>query len=400
MSYQAGSLAQFTAGLLLAGVSLAGAEPRLINLETPEFRQVRREGFDALYNLEYAAAHADFQRMDRIAPDHPGGPLYDAATIWLEILQARRRLQTGLYRNSSFFGEAKEKIDPATDGAFRNSVRRAIARCMLALGKNDRDPEALYYQGVAHAMLASYETTVARSFISSLRNGSKAVDLHRKVLEIDPNFADAWLTIGSYDYVVGSLPFFVKILAAIGGFRGSKERGIEELHRAAEHGRYAGDDARVVLVTFYSREQRWGDALLLLDQLSSRYPRNYIFRIEKAAALYKVGRRRESAELFEQLTKEGPAAKVGDLIHYEYAETLVNDGRLPEASQEFRAAASVTGADAQLATRAHLRAAQVLDLLERRAEAIAEYQAALKGADAYDSHDQARDGLKRPYTGG
>lgn len=372
---------------------------RLLRLETAEFQKYRSDGFDALYNLEYAAAGARFDEMRTALPLHPAGHLYKATAVWVDILNARRRLQTGIYRGSSFYAETEEKVDPRIDAEFRQLIKTAISLAEAARARNGNDIEALYYLGAAHGLLASYETTVARSFISALRNGSKAVSLHRKVIEIDPSFIDANLAIGTYEYIVGSLPFFVKVLAAIGGFRGSREKGIELLKLVAERGKYSNDDARVVLVTFLSREGRFGEALPIFETLASHYPRNYLLSMERAAALSQVGRSAESHAIFEKMLADPAMAKASDMIHFQYAETLMTGGRREEALRYFQAVTHIGGASADLVSLSHLRSGQLLDLIGRRSQALTQYNSVLARENVFDTHERARKYTKRAYDG-
>jgi hypothetical protein len=50
-----------------------------------------------------------------------------------------------------------------------------------------------------------------------------------------------------------------------------------------------------------------------------------------------------------------------------------------------------------MVTRARLRGAQALDLAGRRDEAVAQYKAVLALPNVYDSHEDAKRGLKEPY---
>ena len=50
-----------------------------------------------------------------------------------------------------------------------------------------------------------------------------------------------------------------------------------------------------------------------------------------------------------------------------------------------------------MVTRARLRAAQALDVAGRREEAVTQYKAVLARPNVYDSHEDARRGLKEPY---
>ena len=100
--------------ILLASYSLAYAQGATAKLrpettnktpatETPNveadrarFDKVRTEGFEALYNLDYETAQARFKELARLYPDHPAGPQFLAASLWLKTLNESRRLQSGL----------------------------------------------------------------------------------------------------------------------------------------------------------------------------------------------------------------------------------------------------------------------------------------------------------------
>lgn len=385
-------------GITGYGASEGQTAHRIITLENDEFRKERAAGFNALYNMDYQTARSHFARLAQVSPEHPAGYFYLATNYWLELLNSTRRLQSNLYNSDSFYAETQDKVDARIDREFKGLADAALKRAENAVKVNSRDPEAIYYQGAIHGLIASYEATVTRSFLSALRNGNKAMDLHKKVVEIEPTFWDAYLTIGTYDYIVGSLPLPVKVIAAIGGFRGSRNRGLEELHLVTERGKYASDDARVVLLALYGREKRYDDILKTLDSLSGKYPQNYLFKIERANALVKLGRSKESNAIFEELLKSKEATKVNDLVQFQYGDVLVKQGRKDEALKHFLAVTSISDAHPQLVTRAHLRIGQLYDQLSRRQEAVTEYQQVLQRENVFDSHDQAKKYIKKPYV--
>jgi hypothetical protein len=121
--------------------------------------------------------------------------------------------------------------------------------------------------------------------MAAFRSGTDAVDHHREVLKLAPDFHDAELTIGLMNYIVGSLPLPTKMLVATMGVRGSKKRGLEMLERVASQGKWARDVARVLLVDLYKREKRWEDAAKVARELAAKYPRNYLFKLQVADAL-------------------------------------------------------------------------------------------------------------------
>ncbi|HEY4490538.1 MAG TPA: hypothetical protein VI958_01010, partial [Acidobacteriota bacterium] len=221
--------------LLLASSAMASATAL-----TPELESIRAEGFEALYNMNYEMAKTKFESMTKVDPQHPAGYIYTASTVWLNYLFKLRRLQTSLYnRNDAFFTKKTKELDPAVDKEFTEIMSKGMRLCEEKLKKDKNDIHAMYYLGIAKGAYAGYETTVRRSFFSSLKNGSAAVDLHRNVLKRDPGFIDAYVSLGMYDYVTGSLPLAVKILAFLGGVRGSKKDGIAKLEKVVREGHYA-----------------------------------------------------------------------------------------------------------------------------------------------------------------
>lgn len=390
-------------------------KPQPVEIDRARLDALRREGFEALYNLDYESARRKFKEMAQQFPDHPAGPQFLAASLWLETLNNSRRLQSGLYNNDSFYAKTEDKADPKATEQFRVWTRQAKQLEEARLKKNPKDAEALYFLGATQGLKAAFEGAVERRFYASLRDGSDAVDHHRDVIKLDPNFHDAELSIGMYDYILGGLPLPFKIVAGITGAHGSKKRGIATLERIAREGAWAQDDAKVLLITLYKREKRFADALAITRELAAKYPRNYLFKLEYADALVSqataertAGRQtaatnaeREAFQIYESLLRErqtrDAAAHQLDLIHFQYGDALSTAGQAERAAKEYLAAASVPNAEANLATLARLRAAQSLDLAGKRREALAEYMTVLARPNVYDSQDEAKHGLREPY---
>ena len=373
---------------------------------SPESIELQRAGNAALYNIDYAGARAKFEELRRRLPQHPAGDLYLATTIWLEHLNRSRRLQTSLYQDdSSFFAgaeKAKEEtegdaVDAAVDRAFRERMAQAKAKALALVNRDKKDPDALYYLGAVYGVMAGYEASTARKFFAAMRNGSRSVDYHQRVVKLRPDYYDAYLSIGMYDYIVGNLPFALKAIAALGGIHGSKSRGIRELQQVVDKGVHAADDARIMLIAIYQNERRPDDALALLQHLSAKYPRSYLLKLETASMLVQLNRSAEAYAVFDELVKDARAASALDLIHYQYAEALAKNNDYDRAIDHFIAVTRAKGADQNLATVALLRAGQVYDISGKRSEAVAQYQAVLGRPNIYDTREQAERGIKRPF---
>jgi tetratricopeptide (TPR) repeat protein len=262
---------------------------------------------------------------------------------------------------------------------------------------------------------ASFEEAVERRHFAALRDGNDAVNHHREVLKLDPKYVDAQITIGLYEYVVGSLPLPVKIIAGATGYRGSKKRGLAMLEQVAREGRWAQDDAKTVLVLLYTREKRFEDVLKLTRELSAKYPRNYLLRLETADALVSlagvkrkqkdvagaVQAEKEAFATFDELLRDrnvrDAAARALDLIHFKYGEVLLMAGYNDRAAKEFLTATKVDRAEAGLVTMAHLYAGHSYDVAGKREEALAQYKEVLARPNVYDAHEEAKKGLRQAY---
>jgi len=386
----------------------------LTDAERERFEALRRSGLDALYNIDYDKAERDFKEIVRLLPNHPGGYQLLAARVWIKTLYESRRLQSSLYSNESFYASGDDKVDPKIVTEFRNLTRQARQLAEAKLKQEPKNVEALDFLANTEGLKASFEEAVERRHFAALRDGNDAVDHHREVLKLDPKYIDAQITIGLYEYVVGSLPLPVKILAGATGYRGSKKRGLAMLEQVAKEGRWAQDDAKSVLILLYTREKRFNDVLTLTRELSAKYPRNYLLRLETADALVaQAGVKRKEKDLMAavQLEKEAfavfdellrdrnvrDASRALDLIHFKYGEVLLLAGYHERAAKEFLAATKVERAEEGLVTMAHLYAARAYDVGGKREEALTQYKTVLTRPNVYDAHDEAKRGLQKAY---
>ena len=376
---------------------------------------LRASGLEALYNLDYAKAQSDFSEIAKLDPSNPTGPQLLAARLWIKTLYESRRLQSSLYSSESFYTKGDDKVEPKIVSEFRALTREAKRLADARIKANPRDVEAIDALAAVAGLKASFEEAVERRHFAALRDGSEAVDRHREVLRLDPNYIDAQLTIGLYEYVLGSLPLPAKLLAGLTGARGSKRRGLAALEKVAREGRWSRDDAKSVLILLYTREKRFPEVLTLARELSAKYPRNYLFRLEAADALVAqaaLERRQNNITAAEKAEQEAFASfddllrdrslretvsRALDLVHFKYGEVLLTAGQGERAAREFLAATRVERAEPALVTMAHLYAARAFDLTGKREDALAHYRQVLARPDIFDSHDVAKKGIRQAF---
>lgn len=401
--------------LLLFAPVISAQQPWLTDTERAQFGELRRSGLEALYNIDYDKAQRDFKQIVQLYPNHPGGYQLLAARLWIKTLYESRRLQVSLYSGESFYSTSDDKVDPKIVTEFRNLTREAKRLAEAKLKQEPKNIEALDFLANTEGLKASFEEAVERRHIAALRDGNDAVDHHREVLKLDPAYIDAQITIGLYEYVVGSLPLPFKILAGATGYRGSKKRGLKMLEDVAQRGRWSQDDAKSVLILLYTREKRFADVVKFARELSAKYPRNYLLRIETADALVSLAAQKrkendaagaaqaekEAFATFDEVVRDRnmreTAGRALDLIHFKYGEALLTAGLTERAAKEFLSATKVDRAEPGLVTMAHLYAARAYDVAGKREDALAQYKEVLARPNVYDAHDEAKRGMKEAY---
>jgi tetratricopeptide (TPR) repeat protein len=250
-------------------------------------------------------------------------------------------------------------------------------------------------------MAATYTGLIERSWFAALRAAMGSRHDHDRVLELDPKYADAKFIAGTHDYVVGSLPWAVKVAAAIVGFGGNKERGIQELYVAAREGKETSVDAKVLLVLFLRREQRYDEALKLVHELTARYPQNLLIALEEGNLQRAAGQYEDAVAAYGKVWEAG---RRGQYPHAHYEMAAIALGDLRRAGKEYSAAAEayerveqVEAVDPEVKQQGLLGAGEMYDALGRREQAMKKYEAAVAVDGGTERAQKARERMKEAY---
>lgn len=357
--------------------------------------------FDRFYNMDYDRAVQEFQKILDRHPDDAAAVNHLLSTVLLRELYRMGAMNSGEYANNSFIGEAHRPADPKVKEQIRELVARAQGLEEQKLKANANDVDALYDRGVTRAQFSLYTALVERAWFSALRNAVGARRDHERVLELDPNYVDAKLVVGTHNYVMGSLSWSAKVAASIVGLSGSKEKGLQYLHDVAYSGGENSVDAKVVLALFLRRERRYEEAGVLMHELEERYPNNYLFPLEEANLLRAGGRAQEAASAYRRVWESGREGKYGSL-HYEMAAWGL--GELLRSQKDYAAAASAyelviqtPAPDPEILQEATLAAGEMYDLLQKRDLAVKKYQMVLAENAGTPRAEQARKLMREAY---
>jgi len=357
--------------------------------------------FDRFYNLDFDRAVQDYERVVEKYPDDPFAMNHLLTGVLFRELYRMGALNTREYENDSFLNAPHHNADPKAKEQIKQLVSRALRLEQKRLEANPKDVDALYARGVSRAQFATYTALIEHAWFSALRNAVGARHDHERVLELSPQYADAKLVVGAHNYVLGSLPWGVKVAASLVGLGGSREKGIRLLREAADGGGEAAVDAKVVLVVFLRREQRYEEALEIDRGLVSQYPQSSLLALEEGNLLRAMDKQQEAAASYRRVWKSGREGHYPGQ-HYELAALALGD--LLRSQKDYEGAATayelvnqIQQPDPELKQKASLAAGEMYDLLRKRDLAIKKYQEVIALNSGNGPAERARKFMKDAY---
>jgi hypothetical protein len=267
---------KWIAPLLLLGVRLHAQEKALVD-----------QAFERLYNFDFKPAHELLDRQVQLTPGDPLPLCVKAAGHLFSELHRLKILELDFFTDDDKVVNRRALVpDPAVRRAFFQLVGDAgrLANARLATQPSDR--EALFALCMASGLETDYAALIERRRFGSFALAKRDHAYARKLLALNPPVVDAHMTFGTTEYIIGSLPFFLRWFIRFDQVSGNKQKGIEELELVARQGRYYGPLARMMLAVIYVREKRPAKAEELLSGLVAEFPQNPLFRQE----LLRVGR--------------------------------------------------------------------------------------------------------------
>lgn len=263
-------------------------------------------GIDHTIRERFDTADSIFSELADRYPKSPVGPLFRAAVLQTKML---------------------DHEDGRPVRQLKTLIRETIDKAERWRKRAPEDPEPIFYQAGAHGYRAVYESHWGGWF-AALKQGLKAANRFKEIIELDPTFFDAYVGLGNYLYWKSAKTGFIRWLPFIPD---NRQKGIKYLRRAVDKGVFSTQTARTslmwVLLDYGFPEEalgiaeklheeypeakaflwgiglsslaayRWGECIEAFDSLQARIaaegPGNYFNLIEcayyKAEASYKAG---------------------------------------------------------------------------------------------------------------
>jgi len=240
-------------------------------------------GFRLLYNMKPVEALAQFAAWQTAHPEDPLGSASEAAAYLFEECSRQGVLTSEYFLDDDrFLGKVSLSPNPELRAAFFAADKRAQDLAQLQLKTNPDDANALFAMTLSLGMQADYASLIDKHQVESLKMIRDAEKYAKKLLVVAPDAADAYLTLGAANYIIGSLPGIKRFFLRFAGVHGDKKLGIQQLEIAADRGHYLRPFAKILLALAALREQNPEVARIQLTELVAEFPGNPLFASELA----------------------------------------------------------------------------------------------------------------------
>lgn len=339
------------------------------------------EGIRETTNFDFEKGHSYFHKIYLEDKDNPASYFYFA---WL------------LSRMQDYYAKSDyDKILKYLN--FSNSLAEKRIK------KNKEDIEALFYKAAINGLTA-YIQGLKESWWNVAMKGKEMRNYAKRILEIDPENADALYFLGFYDYFADILPkiqkFFRTILFLPGG---NKQRGLEELQIAAQKGNFTNIEAkRTLLIIYIFYEKNCAEGQKLAYSLIEQFPKNPFFRYALSKCFYyehqwefSINTIKDIPNQFNYLKQYGPAPLIYE-IEYWLARAYLHDNKLEKATKILLNILEQAPSEPPwLMQWTYISLGQALDLQNDSETALNYFKKALKYKNYKDAHSKIRKRLDK-----
>lgn len=219
------------------------------------------EGINDFYMTDWSSAKKVFSSIKSRAPEDPRAYFFEAMMPFLEyffIEQSAELAEDFLEKSEIAITYSSEKLDASPNDT---------TMVLLLSGLHG-------YRGLVAADQNNHRV--------ALSSGLTGFNFTRKLLSMDTERADARIGRGMFYYMVGSIPSGMRWAANIVGLKADVEDGFNELKIAAESDNYISNDALMMLMYLYHKENNLDQAIIYAEKLTDELPENIIFLYKKA----------------------------------------------------------------------------------------------------------------------
>src|SRR5260370_8194420 len=218
--------------------------------KTPAFTTVAElsSGFHSLYAQDFSEARQKFDAWESQHPEEPFGQVAIAASYVFEEIYREGVLYSDFFLNEKRFLHGIEgKPDPERMNSFQDALERARKLAKGRLAKDKRDPEAIFALTLAAGMESNSDMMLKKKHIDSLKRLKEGNEYAKELLAQEPDANDAYVALGSANYIIGSLSGGTRFFLMFGGIHGNKNLVMHQLGNAIDEAQHLQPVAQVLL---------------------------------------------------------------------------------------------------------------------------------------------------------
>ena len=240
------------------------------------------QAFSRLYSSDFDGAHAALNGYLAQNPNDPVAYSVRASAYLFFELDRLGILESEFFEDNDAITDKKKVLrpDPKIRDLFYAAINQAQSLGKASLAIKPDDTNALFALCLASGTLTDYVALVEKHQMQSLGINKEGYRYAKHLLQIAPDFYDAYLTTGFTEYLIGSIPVVFRWFVKFDDVQGDKNAGVKKLEVVARDGHYLKPFAKILLATADLRAKRFGDARALLAQLTQSYPQNPLLRRE------------------------------------------------------------------------------------------------------------------------
>jgi len=254
-----------------------------------------QEGLVHLYSLDYDRLVQNAVSFRDSHPTNPLGHLFLSGALWWQYTTESEQLRP----DTDFLDRFDDYVDATV----------SAAKPLMRSRNDEARADGLFAAGMVLGLRGQMKLANGQ-FFGAYRDGKKGIKFLKKCVKIDPEYHDALMGLGIFDYQVAVLPGVLKFGAKL-LFRGTgnASRGIRRIRNAITHGRFANNQAAGFLLTiFMLNEHDYRQALGVAKDLHAAFPKSPYYGFIHASLLHRNGSPKESRlamrEIFDYLAAE------------------------------------------------------------------------------------------------
>jgi tetratricopeptide (TPR) repeat protein len=360
--------------------------PAAVRAEDAWLRAELLRGIDLIFNADISGGAEVFSAIEKQEPKNPAPYVYRAMAL---MSYPPREGMSGIDR-TLIEGLLERGIRYAREGSWDGDEGRV--KLLLA---------------TAYSLLAQLALD-ERQYLAAADAAIRAEKCLADAERASPDDPDVRYGVGLLAYGTAEMPAPMRSVLSLMDIRGDRERGIQDLKTAAEHGVYTKTSARVALLMITANiEDRYEDAVVYGRELVEEYPNNPELYFPYANALSETGDREAAWDVVRTLGQKidgGVPYFDGAIVgryHHLMGKLLMDQRRYTEAAAELSRALVVTDKNyAWVRPLALARLGMIEDASGRREKAVEYYREAIDTKIEGAGIELSKRYLEKPYAPG